>query len=300
MDISEFYDKIFKIIDSLESAELIDIHNHFYEKGCYETLNLSIDTKNITQVKEAIKKGLQKISLEDLDSFSPVKIKEVIKEFTNPDETDEYDTETQNIIQSSQEETQESLTKEAINIGSQRQNDRQEIPRDLQKRLGYIIAKLNVKYRVSRRDLAKLINLNRNTINEYTNQCLNSQPDLIKMWSQSIENKTIQGTEETIGKQATGRAISILKDSITLGDNIREKYAVVAAQKGYNLYNKGDLETLINRAVNLYFESESVYLCIVQLENERMRLYNQAADLKKQNLELNTLLLINNNQLETE
>ncbi len=300
MDISEFYDKIFKIIDSLESAELIDIHNHFYEKGCYETLNLSIDTKNITQVKEAIKKGLQKISLEDLDSFSPVKIKEVIKEFTNPDETDEYDTETQNIIQSSQEETQESLTKEAINIGSQRQNDRQEIPRDLQKRLGYIIAKLNVKYRVSRRDLAKLINLNRNTINEYTNQCLNSQPDLIKMWNQSVENKTIQGTEETIGKQATGRAISILKDSITLGDNIREKYAVVAAQKGYNLYNKGDLETLINRAVNLYFESESVYLGIVQLENERMRLYNQNAILKKQNLELNELLLVNNNQYETE
>ena len=300
MDISEFYDKIFKIIDSLESAELIDIHNHFYEKGCYETLNLSIDTKNITQVKEAIKKGLQKISLEDLDSFSPVKIKEVIKEFTNPDETDEYDTETQNIIQSSQEETQESLTKEAINIGSQRQNDRQEIPRDLQKRLGYIIAKLNVKYRVSRRDLAKLINLNRNTINEYTNQCLNSQPDLVKMWNQSVENKTIQGTEETIGKQATGRAISILKDSITLGDNIREKYAVVAAQKGYNLYNKGDFETLINRAVNLYFESESVYLGIVQLEKERMRLYNQVAHLKKQNSELNELLLVNNNQLETE
>ncbi len=293
MDISEFYDKIFKIIDGLESTELIDIHNHFYEKGCYETLNLSIDTKNITQVKEAIKKGIQKISLEDLDSFSPIKIKEVIKEFTNPDETDEYDTETQNIIQSSHEETQESLTKEAINIGSQRQNDRQEIPRDLQKRLGYIIAKLNVKYRVSRRDLAKLINLNRNTINEYTNQCLNSQPDLVQMWSQSIENKTIQGTEETIGKQATGRAISILKDSITLGDNIREKYAVVAAQKGYNLYNKGDLETLINRAVNLYFESESVYLGIVQLENERMRLYNQVADLKKQNLELNRVLLIN-------
>lgn len=300
MDISEFYDKIFKIIDGLESTELINIHNHFYEKGCYETLNLSIDIKDITQVKEAIKKGLQKISLEDLDSFSPSKIRNVIKEFTNPEETDDFDNEYHNTILPSQEETQESLTKEAINIGSQRQNDRQEIPKDLQKRLGYIIAKLNVKYKVSRRELAKLVNLNRNTINEYTNQCLNSQPDLIKMWNQSVENKTIQGTEETIGKQATGRAISILKDSITLGDNIREKYAVVAAQKGYNLYNRGDLETLINRAVNLYFESESVYLGIVQLENERMWLYNKVAYLKKQNSDLNKLLLIYNNQLEIE
>ena len=292
MDIKDFNTKLFGIIDALESIEAKELSEQLYKKGCYGRDFTFRDIGNdIKKLKDAIKIGVQKISIEDLETFSPPTIKQAIQEFVDENETPDEVFYNQ---PSEQVESKESLIQEAIQISAQRRSDREEIPRDLQKRLGYIIAKLNVKYKLPRTDIAKLINIHRNTVNDYAKTTMQSQPDLVKMWNQSVENKTIQGTEETIGKQATGRAISILKDSIMLGDTIRDKYAVIAAQKGYNLYNKGDLETLITKAVNLFFESESVYLGIVQLEKERMRLYYQVAQLRKQNSELNRILLINN------
>jgi len=293
MDIKDFNTKLFGIIDGLESTEAKELSEQLYKKGCYgRDFTFRDIGSDIKKLKDAIKIGVQKISIEDLDSFAPPVIKQAIQEFIDQNEVPDeafYNQSTE------QAESKESLIQEAIQISAQRRSDRDEIPRDLQKRLGYIIAKLNVMYKLPRTDIAKLINVHRNTVNEYARTTLQSQPDLIKMWGQTVENKTNQKVEETISKHVGDKAILIVRDNITLGDGLREKYAIIAAQRGYNLYSSGDLEKLVNNAVLLFFSNDSVYANIIALEAENTRLRRQVNELREQNEEIDELkyLLIN-------
>lgn len=294
MDITEFNENIFHIIDALNPSEIETIHKSLYEKGCCENLSNSIGIDQ-TAAKEAVKKGIQKISMEDLESIAPEQIKEIIQQFKDFNTNDFYDDEeTQNVVNKSnkQEETKEDLIREALSISGQRLNDREEIPRDLRTRLGYIAAKLNVKYKLSKREITKLININNITVSKYISECINSQPDLVRMWSGSAEVKSLQKVEETMAKASADRTIATLKDSISIADTIREKYAISAAQKGYNLYNRGDLEKLVNSAVQLYFSNDSVYTNIVALEAENTRLRQQVNILRGQSEELDEIKLL--------
>ncbi len=289
MDIKDFNNKLFGIIDVLESTEVKELSDQLYRKGCYGRDFTFRDIRDdIKKLKDAIKIGVQKISIEDLDSFAPPTIRQAIQEFIDsneaPDET--FYNQPAELM-----ESKESLIQEAIQISAQRRNDREEIPRDLQKRMGYIIAKLNVMYKLPRTDIAKLINVHRNTVNEYARTTMQSQPDLIKMWGQTVENKTNQKVEETISKHVGEKAISTVRDNITLGDGLREKYTIIAAQRGYNLYSSGDLEKLVNSAVQLYFSNDSVYTNIVALEMENARLRQQVNVLQKQIEELDEIKL---------
>ncbi len=287
MDIKDFNTKLFGIIDVLESTEAKELSEQLYKKGCYGRDFTFRDIGNdIKKLKDAIKIGVQKISIEDLDSFAPPAIKQAIQEFIDLNEVPD---ETFYNQPSEQTESKDSLIQEAIQINSQRRSDREEIPRDLQKRMGYIIAKLNVMYKLPRTDIAKLINIHRNTVNDYAKSTMQSQPDLIKMWGQSVENKTNQKVEETISKHVGEKAISTVRDNINLGDGLREKYAVIAAQRGYNLYSPGDLEKLVNSAVLLFFSNDAVYANIIALETENTRLRCQVNELKEQNKEIGIL-----------
>lgn len=295
MDITEFNEKIFHIIDGLNPSETEKIQKALFEKGSCENISNNSDQ---SAAKEAVKKGIQKISMEDLESIAPEQIKEIIQQFKDSTTNDFYnDEETQDVVNLSnkQEETKDDLIREAISISGQRLNDREEIPRDLRTRLGYIAAKLNVKYKLSKREITKLININNITVSKYISECVNSQPDLVRMWSGSAEAKSIQKIEETMAKTSADRTIANLKDSIYIADNIREKYAIVAAQTGYNLYAQGDLERLVNKAVQLYFSIDSVYINIIALELENTRLRQQMELLKDNNEELEEIkqLLLN-------
>lgn len=290
MDIKDFNTKLFGIIDVLESIEAKELSEQLYKKGCYGRDFTFRDIGNdIKKLKDAIKIGVQKISIEDLDLFAPPLIKQAIQEFIDqnevPDETF-YNQPTE------QSESKEALIQEAIQISAQRRNDREEIPRDLQKRMGYIIAKLNVMYKLPRTDIAKLINIHRNTVNDYAKTTMQSQPDLIKMWGQSVENKTDRKIEETVSKHVSDKAVSVVRDNINLGDGLREKYAIIAAQRGYNLYSSGDLEKLVNSAVQLYFSNDSVYINIIALETENARLRQQVNIFRGQIEELDELKLL--------
>jgi len=290
MDIKDFNTKLFGIIDALESIEAKELSEQLYKKGYYgRDFTFRDIGSDIKKLKDAIKIGIQKISIEDLDSFAPPLIKHAIQEFIDQNEVPD---ETFYNQPSEQSESKEALIQEAIQISSQRRNDREEIPRDLQKRLGYIIAKLNVMYKLPRTDIAKLINIHRNTVNEYARTTMQSQPDLIKMWGQTVENKTNQKVEETISKHVAEKAISTVRDNITLGDGLREKYYSIASQKGYNLYSSGDLEKLVNSAVQLYFSNDSVYINIVALEAENARLRQQVNVLRGQTEELDEIKLL--------
>lgn len=289
MDITEFNEKIFHIIDGLNPSEIQIIHKALYEKGCCENPSNNNDQ---TEAKEAVKKGIQKISMEDLESIAPEQIKEIIQQFKDSSTNDFYnDEETQDAanLLNKQEETKEDLIREAVSISGQRLNDREEIPRDLRTRLGYIAAKLNVKYKLSKREITKLININNITVSKYISECVNSQPDLVRMWSGSAEAKSIQKIEETMAKTSADRTITNIKDSISIADKIREKYAITAAQRGYNLYSSGDLEKLVNGAMQLYFSNDSVYATIIALENENAKLRRQVNELREDTEELEVL-----------
>ena len=290
MDITEFNNNIFQIIDGLNQTELELIFKALHEKGCCENIS---DTKDQSTIKEAIKKGIQKISMEDLESIAPQPIKDIIQEFKDQGSEEFYneDEDNQDLINTAnnQEETQEQLVREAISISAQRSNDREEIPRDLQRRLGYIAAKLNIRYKLSKRQITKLININNITVNKYITECLNAQPDLVKLWGQNAEVKSIQKIEDTMAKTAANKTIAALKDSISIADKLRENYAIPAAQRGYDLYNSGDLEKLVNSAVQLYFSNDSVYATIIALENENVRLRRQVNELREDTEELDIL-----------
>ena len=290
MDITEFNNNIFQIIDGLNQTELELIFKALHEKGCCENIS---DTKDQSTIKEAIKKGIQKISMEDLESIAPQPIKDIIQEFKDQGSEEFYneDEDNQDLINTAnnQEETQEQLVREAISISAQRSNDREEIPRDLQRRLGYIAAKLNIRYKLSKRQITKLININNITVNKYITECLNAQPDLVKLWGQNAEVKSIQKIEDTMAKTAANKTIAALKDSISIADKLRENYAIPAAQRGYDLYNSGDLEKLVNSAVQLYFSNDSVYATIIALENENVRLRRQVNELREDTEELDVL-----------
>ncbi|MCJ7773454.1 MAG: hypothetical protein MUP22_10020 [Desulfobacterales bacterium] len=297
MDITEFNNNIFQIIDGLNHTDIETIHKALYEKGCCENISNTNNTKNDQAlIKEAIKKGIQKISMEDLESIAPQPIKDIIQEFKYQSSEEIYneDEDNQDLVNAAniKEETQEQLVREAISISAQRSNDREEIPRDLQRRLGYIASKLNIHYKLSKRQITKLININHITVGKYITECLNAQPDLIKLWGQTAEVKSIQKIDDTMAKTAANRTINILKDSISIADNIREKYAISAAQKGYDLYNRGDLEKLVNSAVQLYFSNDSVYINIVALEAENARLRQQVNVLRGQTEELDEIKLL--------
>jgi len=297
VDITEFNNNIFQIIDGLNQTELELIFKALHEKGCCENIS---DTKDQSTIKEAIKKGIQKISMEDLESIAPQPIKDIIQEFKDQGSEEFYneDEDNQDLINTAnnQEETQEQLVREAISISAQRSNDREEIPRDLQRRLGYIAAKLNIRYKLSKRQITKLININNITVNKYITECLNAQPDLVKLWGQNAEVKSIQKIEDTMAKTAANKTIAALKDSISIADKLRENYAIPAAQRGYDLYNSGDLEKLVNSAVQLYFSNDSVYTNIIALETENERLRQQVNIFRGQIEEydeLNCYFLIN-------
>ena len=290
MDIKDFNTKLFGIIDALESTEAKELSEQLYKKGCYgRDFTFRDIGSDIKKLKDAIKIGVQKISIEDLDSFAPPTIRQAIQEFIDSNEVPDESFYNQPPEQS---ESKEALIQEAIQISAQRRNDREEIPKDLQKRMGYIIAKLNVMYKLARTDIAKLINIHRNTVNDYAKTTMQSQPDLIKMWGQSIENKTNLKVEETISRHVGEKAISTVRDNINLGDGLREKYAIIAAQRGYNLYSSGDLEKLVNSAVQLYFSNDDVYINIVALEAENARLRQQVNVLRGQTEELDEIKLL--------
>jgi len=290
MDIKDFNTKLFGIIDALESTEAKELSEQLYKKGCYgRDFTFRDIGSDIKKLKDAIKIGVQKISIEDLDSFAPPTIRQAIQEFIDSNEVPDESFYNQPPEQS---ESKEALIHEAIQISAQRRNDREEIPKDLQKRMGYIIAKLNVMYKLARTDIAKLINIHRNTVNDYAKTTMQSQPDLIKMWGQSIENKTNLKVEETISRHVGEKAISTVRDNINLGDGLREKYATIAAQRGYNLYLSGDLEKLVNSAVQLYFSNDDVYINIVALEAENARLRQQVNVLRGQTEELDEIKLL--------
>lgn len=287
MDIKDFNTKLFGIIDGLESTEAKELSEQLYKKGCYGRDFTFRDIGNdITKLKDAIKIGIQKISIEDLDAFAPREIKHAIQDFVDQNELPDdvfYNQPAEQI------ELKESLIQEAIQISAQRRNDREEIPRDLQKRMGYIIAKLNIMYKIPRTEIAKLINIHRNTVNEYARTTMQSQPDLIKMWGQTVENKTNLKVEETISKQVGEKVISVVRDNISLGDGLRTEYSIIAAQKGYNLYNPGDLEKIVKKAMQLFFSIDSVYTNIISLEKENERLRNQINILKGETVELDEI-----------
>ena len=287
MDIKDFNTKLFGIIEGLESGEAKELSEQLYKKGCYgRDFTFRDIGHDIKKLKDAIKIGVQKISIEDLDSFAPPTIKQAIQDFVDQNEIPD---ETFYSQPAEHTESKESLIQEAIQISAQRRNDREEIPRDLQKRLGYIIAKLNIMYKLPRSDIAKQINIHRNTVNEYARTTMQSQPDLIKMWGSTVENKTNQKIEETVARHVGEKAISNVRDNINLGDGLRDKYAVIAAQRGYNLYSSGDLEKVANKAFDLFFSSSDVYINIIALESENEKLRQENKILREQNEELNEI-----------
>lgn len=286
---------MFAIIDALEPSKLTELHNKLSERGLYdENTNLTEIGMDASKIKELVKSSiLHRASIDDLKEFGDEKIQSLIQEFTNPIDAD--DDVGGQIKQTEPDESQETLIREAIQILSQRANNREEVPKDLQARLGYIISKLNIKYKLSKRDTAKLINLHRNTINDYANQCQKTYPDLMRLWGQSIDNLTQRKTEETITKQASDRAIAILRDNINIGDTVREKFSIQAAQRGLNLYSCNDLETLIIKSVNLYFSMDMIHGMIRELEekNERLLKENNSLILQKTNLRIEKEQLLN-------
>jgi len=299
VDITEFYTKISETINGLTPEEINLIFKILKEKGYCDDLQINKNDQNA--IKDAIKERVQKISIEDLELITPEPIKKIIQEYKDQDLNEIYsddDEDSQEIINSvsNKEETKEQLIQEALAISSNRGNDREEIPKDMRTRLSYIASKLNIKYKLSKRQITKLINLNHITVGKYITECVNAQPDLIRIWSGSAEAKSIQKIEDTMAKTSADRTITNLKDSISIADNIREKYAIIAAQRGYNLYSSGDLEKLVNSAVQLYFSNDSVYINIIALETENERLRQQVNIFRGQIEEydeLNCYFLIN-------
>jgi hypothetical protein len=100
--------------------------------------------------------------------------------------------------------------------------------------------------------------------------------------------------ETTMARATSDRASSLIKDSLSIADKIREQFANQAAVRGFNLYNSEGLESLINKSVILYFEIDSIYKVIIDLENQNQKLRNTVQLLKKRNIDLNNLVYSKN------
>ncbi len=289
MQIDEFNQKVFRIINGLDLREITNIHNALIEKGfCEKTPDLTE-----TNLKKEIKNAFQRVSIEDLETIVPDKIQDVIAEFKDENGNELISDENQEITQPlQQEETAESLVSEASKIVAQRSTTNSEIPRDLQPRLSYICAKLIHKFSYSQREIAKQINLSRTSISSYDEKYFKEQPDTVKMWIQSVESKVFSRVEETVGKQAATRAIDVLKGNISFGDVVREKYVGIAAARGYNLYDQRHLEKVITQGVSLFFEIEGISQNIMKIERENEILRTQKFSLKKVNADLYNKILI--------
>jgi predicted transcriptional regulator len=292
MEIDELNQKITQKIDSLTPGDINETYTALCEKSLCELGSFSDLEK-----RTAIKNSISTISIEDLESIAPLAIKTIIQEFADSSGQyydDEENQEAETIVRAGVDENKEDLVKEAIVISTQRLNDRSEIPRDLQKRLSYILSKLNVRYKISKREIVKLINLHPGTVSKYISECLTSQPDLAKAWSQSAESKSISRIENTMARQTADRSIAIIKDSISIADEIREKHWIEASQHGYNLNLPGDLKKLINKSVQLYLNIDNVYTSIIALEGENERLRQKVGYLVEENEDLHgavTLLI---------
>jgi hypothetical protein len=83
-----------------------------------------------------------------------------------------------------------------------------------------------------------------------------------------------------------------LKENITIGDAVREKWAAAAGIKGYNLYSSPDLNKVINQGVSLFFEIDGIHQNIMKIEKENEKLRTQNFSLKKVNADLYNKILI--------
>jgi hypothetical protein len=282
-DISDLMQRIEKAVDFLTIDELKNLRGEMEKKGF-----LNLDSK---EDPDAIKEALQHISIEDLDGIAPSAIKMLISELTAAEDT------TSSIIGEEQkpqtiEENEETLVQEAVRILAQRPKPGAEVPRDLQPRMMYILSKLHHKFSVAYREIERRIALSRQTIANYSDKYEDEQPDTVKMWVQSVENKVYSKTEETIAKQASTRAIETLKGNILLGDVIRNTYAGVASVKGYNLHDQKHLEKVIKEGASLFFSIDGIQENIMKIERENEILRNQNVSLKKVNVDLYNKILI--------
>lgn len=299
MEIDVFNSKFYSLVESLEKSDLDKIYSDLSERDlCERNLSSESDQKN------AIKSIVMKVSIEDLEQIDIKPLNELIHDFkatsTSANEFfGEEQEDIEDIRRAGREENKEDLINEANNIVSQRLNDREEIPKDLQKRLSYILAKLNVQFKLSKREISNVIQLNPTTVSKYVSECLFSEPDLIKLWSHSAEAKSISRVETTMARATSDRASALIKDSLSIGDKVRDQFANQAAVRGYNLYNSQGLELLINKSVTLFFELDSIYSVILELENQNQKLRNTVYQLKNRNSQLNTLVY-SQNFLESE
>lgn len=281
-DISDLMQRIEKSVDFLSTDELKKLHGEMEKKGFIDS--------DLEEDPNAIKEALQKISIEDLEQIAPSAIKMLISELTaEEEEAASVNIEIQSKSQTT-DETEESLILEATQILNQRPKAGAEIPKDLQPRVAYIFAKLHNKFSLSFREIERRIDLSRQTISNYEERYAEEQPDTIRMWIQSVESKVFSKVEETIGKQAAARTIATLKENITIGDMVREKFAAAAYVRGYDLYIAKDFERLIYKALNLFFEIDGIFQSIIDTERENQKLRNNIQVLKKRNSYLNTLV----------
>lgn len=285
IEFTEFTQRVNKAIDFLSPEELRNLREGMEKKDC-------INKDSNKDDADVIRKGLSVISIDDLETIAPSAIKMLISELTTAElNVPSVNTE-ESKPQTTTDETEESLVQEAVKILAQRQKPGAEIPRDLQPRMAYIFAKLHHKFFISYREIERQIALSRQTIANYSNKFEDDQPDTVKMWIQSVENKVSSKVEETLGKQASARAIETLKGNIILGDVIREKYSGIASSRGYNLFDQRHLEKVIKEGVSLFFSIDGIENAIIKIEKENEYLRIQNISQKRTISELNSQILI--------
>lgn len=81
MDIKKFYVAIDEVIDKLSNDDLIALHHAFIEKGCYGSAPLADLLPEDPKLKEAVKFGIQRISIDDLQYVAPTSLLDVVKEY---------------------------------------------------------------------------------------------------------------------------------------------------------------------------------------------------------------------------
>lgn len=81
MDIKKFYLDTNSIIDAMKNDDLISLHLAFLEQGCYGTAPLDDIGTEDTKLREAIKFGIQRISMDDLRIVAPAPLREMVNEF---------------------------------------------------------------------------------------------------------------------------------------------------------------------------------------------------------------------------
>lgn len=81
MDIKKFFSETTPIIDAMNNDDLLGLHLAFLEQGCYGTAPLDdIGTEN-SKLREAIKFGIQRISMDDLRTIAPASLRIIVDEF---------------------------------------------------------------------------------------------------------------------------------------------------------------------------------------------------------------------------